>query len=160
MRARDIQENMKYRYHEIIKAVSEAARLYGVKQLAAEMCPPDKCFESYYTYLQSKLTVTRSSSNHYLTADELITIVIITGDLTAFRMMAEIVGCKMVPRKIDVESRDRMSTVMKYAASTAGTQQVIAKAASDGEINDREMDDIAAHVRGDEELAAEVIITE
>ena len=103
MRLPEIKPRKKYRFDEIIEAAATSARLCGVKMLAPQLDIDER-------YLHSKLTVSQSSSAHYLRADELIGIRLATGDLTSLQMEAELHDHLLVPRR-DAEAlldRERM----------------------------------------------------
>lgn len=131
MRIPEIKPHKKYRYDEIMESLARAARLYGVKLLAAQMGADEG-------YLQSKLTVTSSSSAHYLRADEMISIMLITGDQTPLYMIAELFDLTLAPREMEGSSENRLSVSLDIMSETAKYQAWLAEALRDEEITEAE----------------------
>ncbi len=131
MRIPEIKPHKKYRYDEIMESLARSARLYGVKLLAAQMGADEG-------YLQSKLTVTSSSSAHYLRADEMISIMLITGDQTPLYMIAELFDMTLAPREVDNSSENRLSVSLDIMSETANYHGWLAEALKDKEITEAE----------------------
>lgn len=131
MRLPEIKPHKKYRYDEIIEALARSARLHGAKVLAAQMGVDER-------YLQSKLTVSQSSSAHYLRADEMISIMLITGDLTPLHMILDLFDLVPVPRTIEPGEKAQAERLLAVSGKAGRAIMIISEVLADGRVTPEE----------------------
>lgn len=134
----DKQPGRKYRFHAVAEATATAARLYGVKAVAAHM-DPDKGD----SYLQSKLTTT-DSSPHLLNLDDVLGIMMVTEDLTPLRKMAELFDQQLSPRQVDPGEEPRIRRFLGLSSKCGKLISIITAALLDGRITREEHREIIA----------------
>ena len=134
----DKKPGRKYRFDAVAESLATAARLYGVKALAAHLDPSGRD-----GYLQSKLTTT-DSSPHLMNLDDAIGIMVITGDLTPLRKMADLFDMHLVPNQVDPAPAARSQRLLGLSSKFGKAVSIISDALKDGRLTPEEHHEIAA----------------